>query len=590
MGQTRVDLLHLLEDLRDAYPAGLEETIVGETVANALDSGARLVTFDADTEAVALIIRDDGQGMTRAQLRRYHDLATTTKRRGRGIGFAGVGIKLALLECDEVVTESRRGPRAYATSWRLASRQKAPWQYTDPPGLVTGESGTALRLSVSNPLSPLLDPGWLATTLLRGFAPLFDPTFDDILASAYPDGVRFRVNGHLIPRAVAAPVRLLGDHPLADDALADRATLIVKLPRKRKPSAVGWIARSDTPLPEAERGVAVSTFGKVIRRGWDWLGISPAVGDRTTGLVEAPGLAESLQLNKADFIRTGSRGATYLAYRKAVQQAVSEQLGAWGEGPGPERQKQPRTRPIERDLEHVLLDMADEFPLLGALVERRAGGQKRIPVARPGSSAAAAASPGPWAPGEGLEGEASSDGNGAGGELAPEPPGSAAPGLPRRRRPRPSRMPGRRARDPPPLPRRTWPPPCRAAPPVASAGGTRSRSASSPAPHRTSWRAWSSPLSWSTTPTPPGIAPNRRVPRVTTSPSASPWHWRPSRWSPPPRTRSSRHSWRGGVRRRGRRSGGGREPSAAPDLLTAPAVPDPVRRLSGSSGPSSAPT
>ncbi|MBW3552897.1 MAG: ATP-binding protein [Gemmatimonadetes bacterium] len=429
MGQTRVDLLHLLEDLRDAYPAGLEETIVGETVANALDSGARLVTFDADTEAVALIIRDDGQGMTRAQLRRYHDLATTTKRRGRGIGFAGVGIKLALLECDEVVTESRRGPRAYATSWRLASRQKAPWQYTDPPGLVTGESGTALRLSVSNPLSPLLDPGWLATTLLRGFAPLFDPTFDDILASAYPDGVRFRVNGHLIPRAVAAPVRLLGDHPLADDALADRATLIVKLPRKRKPSAVGWIARSDTPLPEAERGVAVSTFGKVIRRGWDWLGISPAVGDRTTGLVEAPGLAESLQLNKADFIRTGSRGATYLAYRKAVQQAVSEQLGAWGEGPGPERQKQPRTRPIERDLEHVLLDMADEFPLLGALVERRAGGQKRIPVARPGSSAAAAASPGPWAPGEGLEGEASSDGNGAGGELAPEPPGSAAPGL-----------------------------------------------------------------------------------------------------------------------------------------------------------------
>ena len=28
MGQTRVDLRHLLEDLRDAYPGEIEETIV----------------------------------------------------------------------------------------------------------------------------------------------------------------------------------------------------------------------------------------------------------------------------------------------------------------------------------------------------------------------------------------------------------------------------------------------------------------------------------------------------------------------------------------------------------------------------------
>jgi hypothetical protein len=37
MGETRVDLLHLLEDLRDAYPGGLEETILTEIAANALD-------------------------------------------------------------------------------------------------------------------------------------------------------------------------------------------------------------------------------------------------------------------------------------------------------------------------------------------------------------------------------------------------------------------------------------------------------------------------------------------------------------------------------------------------------------------------
>ena len=38
MGETRVDLLHLLEDLRDAYVGPVEETILTEIVANSLDA------------------------------------------------------------------------------------------------------------------------------------------------------------------------------------------------------------------------------------------------------------------------------------------------------------------------------------------------------------------------------------------------------------------------------------------------------------------------------------------------------------------------------------------------------------------------
>jgi hypothetical protein len=36
-------------------------------------------------------------GMQRRELARYHDIAASTKTRGQGIGFAGVGIKLGLL-------------------------------------------------------------------------------------------------------------------------------------------------------------------------------------------------------------------------------------------------------------------------------------------------------------------------------------------------------------------------------------------------------------------------------------------------------------------------------------------------------------
>ena len=107
MGETRVNLAHLLADLRDAYPGSVEETIVTEMVANALDSGARCIGLSTNPVAGTVTVTDDGEGMSRAVMSRYHDLASTSKRRGRTIGFAGVGIKLGLLISDEVVTESR---------------------------------------------------------------------------------------------------------------------------------------------------------------------------------------------------------------------------------------------------------------------------------------------------------------------------------------------------------------------------------------------------------------------------------------------------------------------------------------------------
>src|SRR5882672_485826 len=152
MGETRVDLLHLLEDLRDAYPGALEETVLTEIVANSLDSGAPHVAIATDAAAGTLTLVDDGSGMQRRELSRYHDIAASTKTRGQGIGFAGVGIKLSLLLCDEVVTETRRGKTHVATRWQLASRHRAPWKWTEPLGLVV-DRGTAVRLKLSNPLS-----------------------------------------------------------------------------------------------------------------------------------------------------------------------------------------------------------------------------------------------------------------------------------------------------------------------------------------------------------------------------------------------------------------------------------------------------
>ena len=369
MGETRVDLLHLLEDLRDAYTGSLEETILTEIVANSLDSGARTITLSADAAQRTLTIVDDGSGMKRIELRRYHDVASSTKTRGQGIGFAGVGIKLALLVCDSVYSETRRAKTHVATRWHLASRHRAPWKWIPPEGLVA-ERGTCVRLSLTNPLSPLLDPGFVEATLRRHYLPLFDPAFAALLSDHYPHGIRMLVND----RPIETRPRPVREHAIVE----------VRIGRRRKPSAWGELVRDVAPLDEDERGIAVSTLGKVIRRGWDWLGISPAAPHLIGGVIEVPELAGCLTLNKSEFIRSGARGATYLMYRKAIQKVVLARLAEWGDARDASAEARRRaTRPVERDLEKVLMEMADDFPLLGTLVERRAGGQKRLPIGGP---------------------------------------------------------------------------------------------------------------------------------------------------------------------------------------------------------------
>ena len=362
MGETRVDLQHLLEDMRDAYTGSLEETILTEVIANALDSGAACIRLLASPADATLTIADDGRGMLRRELARYHDIATSAKTRGEGIGFAGVGIKLGLLASREVLTETRRGATHVATRWHLASRHRAPWKWTPPPGLTTTR-GTAVRLTLTNQLSPLLDTGYLEETVRRHFEPLLDPRFDGILRRHYANGVALEVDGRRVTRPT--------------ESGSERAPIAIRLGRRRTPSVVGFIERNASVSADRE-GIAVSTFGKVIKQGWDWLGLAPAEYARITGLIEAPDLAACLTLSKNDFIRSGTRGAMYLAYRKAIQEVVSRQLADWGDAR--DADDRPRKARLERDIERVLDDLAESFPLLRSLVDYRAGGQKRLPM------------------------------------------------------------------------------------------------------------------------------------------------------------------------------------------------------------------
>ena len=381
--ETRVNLLRLLEDIRDSYAAPLEEVIITELTANALDSGASAIALTVDPEQQCIRIVDDGCGMRREELKEYHNIAATAKMKGRGIGFAGIGAKLALLAAERVITETkgRHGTRS-ATEWRLTHPFRAPWKFIPFNGTVKTPRGTAVSISLHNRNSPLLDSSFVVRTICKHFLPLLNPfLYEKLHRFVYRKAIHFSVNGEEV-------VKQHVDDPAAGTYFS------VSLGRKnRLPAGFGHLEKHQEPethppslelSPRLPRrlyaGLAVSTYGKIIKSGWEWLGILPRSYERISGVVEIPGLAEILTTNKADFLSDATSLKKYYRYRKAIQKAVLPILQEWGEERTPSESFVKRPRTLEREIKEVLGSMLADFPELSPLVRiryREAGGKEK---------------------------------------------------------------------------------------------------------------------------------------------------------------------------------------------------------------------
>ncbi len=331
-----------------------------ELVANALDSGAGEVRFSIGFDPPRLVCADDGGGMGRVALERYHDIASTSKQRGRGIGFAGVGAKLSLLLCREVVTETRTRSFQGATRWWLQSPTLAPWEWTDPPGMLPFETGTAVVLYLEGLDSELLDAEFLRSVLRDHYESLLDPDIARFLFLYYPGGVKILVDGERLELEGTAP---------------EESRAVGEVRRRRKAVGAVSLRVSPSPLPEQRRGLAVSVLGKVVKRGWEWLGLVPEHPEMVGGVVEVPELVSILTLNKSDFLRDAASLQRFYALRKRIQESVSAMLAELGELPG----RRPRARdlrPVEREVGRVLDRILPEFPELEPLLERRRGWER----------------------------------------------------------------------------------------------------------------------------------------------------------------------------------------------------------------------
>jgi hypothetical protein len=360
MTETRVDLKHLLEDIRDSYPISTEEAILSELIANSLDSGCSTIDITVEPEQHRLTFVDNGVGMTPKQFEQYHDIASTTKVRGRGIGFAGVGAKLALLVCREVLTEAKRPRRCQASRWWLESSYRAPWEELASLGIVSGEKGTGVRLNLRAGAAPMLvSADAVDETIRRYFHPLLDDEFAKVLGHIYPAGVQVSINGERVKV------------PKIEKKAAQY--FVVRRGRHGKLMGIGFMAKTARALPEAQRGLAISTFGKVIKRGWDWLGITPRNPAVITGIVEVPELVHCLTTNKCDFMRDPNSLKKYYKYRKAIQDVVASVLEDLGERREPEAKPDRTIQRLQREIDSVVAEILPDFPELAPLFGKRRG-------------------------------------------------------------------------------------------------------------------------------------------------------------------------------------------------------------------------
>lgn len=368
--ETRVNLKHLLEDLRDAYSSPIEEVIVTELIANALDSGATQIYLQTQSGNGVFNCIDNGEGMNRAALRSYHNIAASTKERGAGIGFAGVGAKLSLLVAERVVTESRGKHGAQgAAEWYLKNAFRAPWKFVPFSGMIEAGKGTSVSIVLNNHARQLLDETFLIKTVQRHYYPLVarHETIGKILKLVYKKPIGLFVNGQEI---LVAPVD------------GDTRSFFVYLGKSRKAIGAGFIERANfdenfwsrlfghESARPTDSGLRVSTYGKVIRGGWEWLGVEVKHPELLSGVVEVPALSEILTTNKSDFLSTPQALKKYYEIRKAIQRAIVPVLRELGElEEAKNDQKTPTTfKPLTYDIEGALSLMAEAFPELEALV------------------------------------------------------------------------------------------------------------------------------------------------------------------------------------------------------------------------------
>lgn len=343
-----VNFRNLIKDLAEMYPYDVTEVVVVELVANSLDAKAARISINYDSKNKILVVEDNGTGMTASQFDEYHDFAAGLKKKGTGIGFAGLGAKISFNVADRVVTETKSKSFSGGSDWCLESNKNLVWNDVKSTRLC--KQGTRVQVCFGPDTDVAYkSPEDLIKLLRRNYLPLMENRFLGLYQSLgfYSKNLKFEVNGSIIK-----PVSIATEYSLNN--IRDFSPM--RLGKKFGYGVLG-LAKKEYPLSPDLCGVLFCTHGKVVKA--DWLNQFPGnIGPRIFGIVEIPNLINFLTTSKTDFIRRGRHKEFEELYGP-----VRQQFKEWLKEIGVE-QSEVYDTDVSLKLEKELRKIIDEVPEL----------------------------------------------------------------------------------------------------------------------------------------------------------------------------------------------------------------------------------
>ena len=128
----QIQLYETLRNLLNSYSRQPEEVLVLETVGNGIDAKSKKIDIilTKDKEEYFIAFHNNGLPMSNKDFENYHTVSSSSKVKGEGIGFAGVGAKIYLgVEHEtEIITITGKNEKSLFVSRMYRNGKKIEYE------------------------------------------------------------------------------------------------------------------------------------------------------------------------------------------------------------------------------------------------------------------------------------------------------------------------------------------------------------------------------------------------------------------------------------------------------------------------------
>jgi len=293
--ESGVHFLKMIEDLRNQFPYKALNAFLIEAFANSVDAGSTRIDIFIGSDIIKIL--DNGKGMKYDEFLDYHNLASETKTRGIGIGFAGVGAKIFLDKVYYIITETKSKNFHAATNWAFH-----------------GDKLRFIRIPVQNRVTH--DTGTYVEAKIKDLNEIKNLTIDNI-RSTLQQHYNAILQGHYGEKRITINNELILPFNIDPNNIEEEKEFSIKV---GKNNIKGYIIKTKSEINELFRGFQIVVYGKTICT--NSFNQYPTYSALFTGMFFADYLIDIVTTPKSDFNRQSP-------IWKKFNSRVGKDIGDW---------------------------------------------------------------------------------------------------------------------------------------------------------------------------------------------------------------------------------------------------------------------